>query len=248
MILAMRLAILSDIHGNLEALEAVLADLEGQGVDRTACLGDLVGYGPDPEAVVSLARERGWACVLGNHELGLTDVRQRRWFNPPTRESLRVTRGLLGQASLAWLGGLPRWLALEGCRLVHGFPPDSVVTYLFEVGDEQLRVEMARLAEEVCFVGHTHLLELVSLEPGAGGGLRREALKEGTVALAAGARHLVNAGAVGQPRDGDKRAKYVIWDDRTRELTVRCLAYDAAATAAKILARGLPEINARRLR
>lgn len=240
----MRLAILSDIHGNLEALQAVLEDLDRQGVDRTACLGDVVGYGPDPEEVVALVRGRGLPCVLGNHELGLTDVRQRRWFNPPTRESLRVTRSLLSAGSLAWLGGLPRALVLEGCRLVHGFPPDSVVTYLFEVGDEQLQVEMARLAEEVCFVGHTHLLELVSLGPG---GLSRRPLKQGVTVLEAGGRHLVNAGAVGQPRDGDSRAKYVIWDDRARELSVRCLEYDHAATAAKILARGLPEINARRL-
>jgi diadenosine tetraphosphatase ApaH/serine/threonine PP2A family protein phosphatase len=240
----MRLAILSDIHGNLEALEAVLADLDGQGVDRTACLGDVVGYGPDPEAVVGLVRGRGLASVLGNHELGLTDVRQRRWFNPPTRESLRITRALLSEESLAWLAGLPRSLVVEGCRLVHGFPPESAVTYLFEVGDAQLEAEMARLAEEVCFVGHTHLLELVSLDKD---GLRRRTLKDDTANLAAGGRHLINAGAVGQPRDGDNRAKYVIWDDRTRELTVRRLCYDVGATAAKIVARGLPEINARRL-
>jgi diadenosine tetraphosphatase ApaH/serine/threonine PP2A family protein phosphatase len=240
----MRLAILSDIHGNLEALQAVLADLDGQGVDRTACLGDLVGYGPDPEGVVALARQRGWPCVLGNHELGLSDVRQRRWFNPTTRESLRITRSLLSPGSLAWLEGLPRTLVLEGCRLVHGFPPDSVVTYLFEVGDGQLEGEMARLPERLCFVGHTHLLELVSLGEG---GLSRRPLTAGSVRLEAGERHLVNAGAVGQPRDGDKRAKYVIWDDRTRDLAVRCVVYDQAATAAKIMARGLPEINARRL-
>ncbi len=240
----MRLAILSDIHGNLEALKAVLADLDAQAVDRAASLGDVVGYGPQPEEVVRLLRERGIPSVMGNHELGLSSLAHMRWFNPPTRESLRITKKLLSVESLTWLAGLPRWLVLEGCRLVHGAPPDSVVTYLFEMSDADLARAMGGLAEDLCFVGHTHLLELVSMGQGR---ISRREIGEGELALETGVRHLVNAGAVGQPRDGDNRAKYVIWDSGTRRLSARRVPYDVAATATRIIALGFPDVNARRL-
>lgn len=240
----MRLAILSDIHGNLEAFQAVLADLEGQGADELLGLGDLVGYGPDPEDVVRLARQMGVRSVMGNHELGLSDPACLAWFNPQARHSLELTRAMLSDESLAYLADLPRWRAAHGCRLVHGFPPDSPTTYLFEADEARVAQVMEELPERICFVGHTHELGLMSVRQGR---VRVRPLRQGEVMLEHEGRHLVNAGSVGQPRDGDNRAKYLLYEPDTGRLELRRVAYDIAAVAAKITARGLPEANARRL-
>lgn len=240
----MRIAFLSDIHGNLEALNAVLADLETREAEATACLGDVIGYGPDPEACAELVRERGMPCVLGNHEWGLVRPENQAWFNPQARRSLLQTRDMLSPRTLDWLGGLPVSLVVGPCLLVHGAPPDSVTTYLFQLGDRRLARLLEDMPQPFCCVGHTHELKLVSLTDG---GLERRELGRGLLELPPARRHLFNAGSVGQPRDGDRNAKYVILDSDAVTLEVRFVAYDAEATAAKIRARGLPEINARRL-
>jgi len=240
----MRLAVISDIHGNLEALRRVLDDFPGQGVDAAVCLGDIIGYGPDPQAVARIIRERGIPSVVGNHEQALASRRHRNWFNPVARKTLGVTASLLSPETAAWLGALPPTLLAHGCLFVHGCPPDSARTYLFEVEDEDLARRMAAMPAPLCFVGHTHELALASCLDGL---VTRHELAEGCRELPPHARHIVNAGSVGQPRDPDSRAKYVVWDSLARRLTVRCLAYDAQTTADKILALGLPEQYARRL-
>lgn len=241
----MRIAVLSDIHGNLEALRSVLADLDRRGPEAVYCLGDNLGYGPEPEAVVDLLRSRGVPSVLGNHELGVIDSQYRSWFNQTTRRSLEITAGLIGPETLAYCRGLPASLTAHGCRFVHGLPPENITAYLWEAEDRDLARVMAALPERISFVGHTHMLELVSLA--ADGSLARRRLDGQTTHLDPALRHLVNAGSVGQPRDGDNRAKYVIYDDQTHELMVRRIAYDIARTAQAILARGFPEFNAARL-
>ncbi len=240
----MRLAIISDIHGNLEALRAVLADLGGQAVDQVGCLGDSIGYGPEPEAVVDILRRRGIPSVMGNHELGLADPSSLAWFNPSARQSLLRTAELLSPETMEYNKGLPRSLVLGGCRLVHGCPPESVTRYLFELSRAALISAMNAVDEPICFVGHTHTLALVSLRDKR---LDIRDLGRERVVLGREARHLVNAGSVGQPRDGDNNAKYVIWDDQERLLEVRFVPYDIAATVRGILERGLPEFNAERL-
>ncbi|MCB2226219.1 MAG: metallophosphatase family protein [Desulfarculaceae bacterium] len=240
----MRLAALSDVHGNLEAFRSVLNDLEGQGVEHTVLLGDLVGYGPDPEACVELARELELPAVMGNHELGLSDPKTMAWFNPTARRSLEQVGAMLSPESLAWLGGLPLFLVYGPCRLVHGAPPASATKYYFEMGKAEIVKRMKRIAEPWCLVGHTHELDMCRID---GNEVTRIGLKEGRHDLEPGARYLINAGAVGQPRDGDPRAKYVIVDDQARDIEVRCVPYDVDTTVDKILAKGLPEFNARRL-
>ncbi len=240
----MRLAILSDIHGNLEAFQAVLADLGTVGADLVGSLGDLVGYGPDPEACVRLYRELGISGVMGNHELGLAEAAQMAWFNPTARKSLLQTRDLLSHESLAFLAGLPLYLVQDNCRLVHGAPPDSATVYLFQLEPGEIVQRMDQIEEPLCFVGHTHELGLVRLQ---GDAVEELPLGRGIHRLEEGCRHLVNAGAVGQPRDGDNRAKYVIYDDSDATLEVRFVDYDIPLTVQKIRERGLPEFNATRL-
>lgn len=240
----MRLAILSDIHGNLEAFQAVLADLEQTGADVLGSLGDLVSYGPDPEACVCLARELGISGVMGNHELALTEAGQMEWFNPTARKSLMLTRPMLSQESLAYLAGLPLFLVQDGCRLVHGVPPDSATRYWVQLDNDDLKMRMDSIEQSICFVGHTHKLGLVRVQDDA---VLRVPLGQGLHQLEDNARYLVNAGAVGQPRDGDNRAKYIIYDDRAGTLEVRFVEYDIPLTVQKIRERGLPEFNATRL-
>ncbi len=241
----MRLAVISDIHANLEALRAVLADLQGQATDAVFCLGDNLGYGPEPEAVVDLVRGLDIPTVMGNHELGLVDPAGLAWFNASSRRSLEITRGLVSPATLDYCRGLPLSRSAHGRRLVHGLPPDNPNRYLFEARDRDLAEIMARLPEPVCCVGHTHELGLVILDQA--GRLQRRDLPIGPTPLPPGCRVLVNAGSVGQPRDGDNRAKYVIHDDEAGVLEVRAVVYDIAKTVKAILDLGLPEFNATRL-
>ncbi|WP_243311922.1 metallophosphoesterase family protein [Fundidesulfovibrio agrisoli] len=238
--------VLSDIHANLEALEAVLADIRVTGAQGPLIfLGDMVGYGADPEAVVTRVRSLGALAVQGNHEAGVCDEGRAKRFNPVAWDVVRWTREHLGAESLEWLAGLPRFLSLDGCRLVHGMPPQSVDKYLFQTDEPEVRAIMENLKEPVSFVGHTHLLRLVSLGPD--GGYSSKRLVCGERVLDSGARHLVNCGAVGQPRDGDCHAKYVVYNPATRELDVRFVAYDAQCAARKIVAAGLPATYAERL-
>ncbi|ABK18396.1 metallophosphoesterase family protein [Syntrophobacter fumaroxidans] len=240
----MRIAILSDIHGNLEALEQVLEDLDRQRPDSVVCLGDNVGYGPNPEEVLNIVRERRMPCVMGNHELGVVDAQYLGWFNPLARTSLLITRQLLSSGSLEYIRDLKPFLIHEEGLFVHGCPPDSVTRYLFEVSNRAMAGLFQRMTQAVCFVGHTHDLELVTFD---GARIRRIALGEGVVQLAEGCRHIVNVGSVGQPRDGNNNAKYVIWNVSANSVEIRFLPYDIPRTAEKILRLGFPEINALRL-
>lgn len=240
----MRFAIISDVHSNLEALREVLSDIDRCGVHTVISLGDNIGYGPAPEEVLKLLRLRRIPSIMGNHELGIVDPSSLAWFNPSAKRSLEINRGLLSEVSLAQLKTLKTSLVFRRCLFVHGFPPDSVTTYLFEASDMELRKTLHSMVQEICFVGHTHQMRLISFD---GRTIRSTRLGEGVIHLPPENRYLINAGSVGQPRDGDRCAKYLIWDGDTRLLEVRFVAYDVAKTVEGILLLGLPRINAERL-
>lgn len=240
----MRIAILSDIHGNLEALEAVLSDLQMQQVDQVVCLGDLVGYGPDPEAVVRRVGELGYVSILGNHEAALFSRKDRTWMNFQARENNISTQQLLSQASLDYCTTLPRSAVLAGGRFVHGCPPESVLKYLYMLTDEEVCRILADLAENICFVGHTHELALLEVD---GEQVTRLPFKAGLHVLDSSKKYMANVGSVGQPRDGNSKAKYVIWDSDQATLEVVALTYPKDVTAEKIVARGFPKAYATRL-
>ncbi len=245
----MKIGIISDIHANLEACKRVLDDIDLQQPDRVFCCGDSIGYGPEPEAVVQLLRKRGIPQVLGNHELGCMDRAELAWFNPVARKAIRRTRKMLSRQTLDWINTLPFSLTpwepgLDACYFVHGAPPDSPRTYLFELEDEELPKLFEHTGERVVFVGHTHELTLAWWDGKTAG--RRE-MGQGQHELPPDIRYIVNVGSVGQPRDGDNRAKYVLFDPVRRILDVRFIPYDIKATADAILALGFPEQYARRL-
>jgi predicted phosphodiesterase len=233
----MKLAVISDIHGNLEALKGVLEDIDRSDIDDIICLGDNVGYGPDPEAVVGLLRDRGIPSVMGNHEWGLLDEGHLSWFNPSARRVSIETRKLISDETMEYIRGLPFFMTLEGCRFVHGFPPDEVATYLFDVTWNRFEEMFQDMKEGICFVGHTHTLRLISYSEGD---VKSIPLFKGPNTLFIDNKYIVNAGSVGQPRDGHNEAKYVVWDDSTLVLVVRLLSYDIQKTVDKIIALGFP--------
>ena len=240
----MKIAVLSDIHGNMDAFEKVIEDIERCRPDAVYSLGDNIGYGPEPERAIQALIRLQIPSVLGNHELAVNDSGFLPWFNPSARESLIRTFDMLSPDSLTFIRELPTHLTAESLRFVHGFPPDSPTLYTFQVEAHTKRQVLSELTERICFVGHTHILEIVEYD---GHTLVDLACREGLNALHPDRKHLINIGSVGQPRDGDIRAKYVIWDSAEDSLDIRCVPYDAQAAAAKIIAAGLPELHARRL-
>lgn len=240
----MKVAVLADIHGNLEAFEAVSADLQQQGADRVVCLGDNIGYGPNPEEVVGRIRQLGYTSVLGNHEFALMDARARRWFNFQAAENNIATEKLLSKDNKQYCCHLPTFSTLEKAHFVHAFPLDSVFRYLNRQSDEKIAALFASTTPGLFFVGHTHRLVLVT---GNKGVVTRRALAQETVQLEPDSKYIVNCGSVGQPRDGDRRAKYLLWDYAARQLLIRFVAYDNMKTMKKIRDRKFPEIYAMRL-
>jgi predicted phosphodiesterase len=240
----MKVAVLSDIHGNLEALEAVTADIDQRGADRVICLGDNIGYGPDPEEVVRRIRDLSYVSILGNHEFALFDMRARRWMNFQAEENNIATANLLSEESLTYCYTLPKSLALDQAYFVHGFPPFSVFRYLNRQSDDRLAALFDTASFSLLFLGHTHKLQLVRKERGT---IVRRPLGQERLELQPDQKYVINAGSVGQPRDGDNHAKYLLWDSVAATLEVLFVAYDYPATMQKIRGRGFPEAYAARL-
>jgi diadenosine tetraphosphatase ApaH/serine/threonine PP2A family protein phosphatase len=237
--------VLSDIHANLEALEAVLA--AGARTDGVLVLGDLVGYGADPNAVIARVRRLPAATIIrGNHDKVGAGIDSMESFNHLARRAIEWTADALTPANRDWLAQLPRGPVIvdERVEICHGAPFDEDC-YLFDELD--VRRALASLVRPLCLFGHTHVPAAFQrldgrfhvLEPPRGASFE--------IGLQEDARYLVNCGAVGQPRDGDDRAAFGLLDTSARRLTVRRVPYDVGAAQAKIVAAGLPEILAQRL-
>ena len=239
----MKIAVMSDVHGNLEALDAVLEDVYSQRIEKIVCIGDLIGYGPNPEEVIQKIRQIDVCCTMGNHELGILFKLERKWFNPKVRKNLSLTEKLLSPGSLDFIAGLPNTHTLNNSLFVHGFPPASVKTYLFEKDTDEIARWFLTPGPKLTFVGHTHDLEVVAWD---GRRADRNPLRQDRVVLDK-SKYIINVGSVGQPRDGDNRAKYVIWDPVEGNIEVRFVPYDIQTTVDKIMERGFPEYNASRL-
>jgi predicted phosphodiesterase len=236
-----RYALISDIHGNLEALEAVLADVRAAACDRVGCLGDIVGYGADPNACVERVREIASVSLLGNHDAAATGIHPDSGFNEIARRAIRRTRVALSESSAAYIRGLP--LVHDGgeIHLSHAHPvePQEFV-YVFN-GDDLSPLFDATTARILAF-GHTHI-------PGVGDDRERvlNRFASGTVPLLEGTRYVMNVGSVGQPRDHDPRAAWGLLDLHAGTYEQRRVAYDVEQAAKKILRLGLPPVLAERL-
>jgi diadenosine tetraphosphatase ApaH/serine/threonine PP2A family protein phosphatase len=236
-----RYAILSDIHGNLEALHAVLDDCSGR-VDAVLCLGDTVGYGADPLACVELIAERAQAIVGGNHEHAVGGLLGLGWFNRHARVAAEWTRERLDEDHRAYLRALPLLTEVADATLVHASPAQPE-EWDYLVTAEDGFAAFPHFATRWCFVGHSHVPGAWSLgstgpEHHPGGGLLQSER---------GRRYIVNVGSVGQPRDHDPRAAYAVWDAEAGRTQIHRVTYDVGTARRKIVEAGLPRLLADRL-
>ncbi len=240
--LAMRVAVISDIHSNLHALEAVLRDIEAERPDEIWCLGDVVGYGPRPNECADIVRERAAIVLVGNHDLASIGKLSTSDFGPLAAESAHWTERTLGAAQAEWLRGLEPAGVRAGLELYHGSARDPVWEYVLteEVALENLRATSA----PIVLVGHSHLALALSWDgEQLDGGLAPGGMELET----AGARWLINPGSVGQPRDGDARAAWLLIDIAAGRAAFRRVPYPIERTQAEMRVAGLPEDLAVRL-
>ncbi len=241
----MRYLVLTDIHANLEALEACLADAAARGYDRTLVLGDLVGYGADPNAVV--ARIRGidpLAIVRGNHDKVACGMEEADGFNSVARNAVRWTFDVLTAEHRAWLADLPQGphQVSELVEICHGSPFDEDA-YVFDELDAARALKAS--SRPLCLFGHTHCPVAFELSSEGLGSFAPS--DQSRVQLIDGSKHLVNPGSVGQPRDGDPRAAYAIVDEDARCVDMFRVKYAVGEAQAKVIKAGLPEVLVQRL-
>jgi diadenosine tetraphosphatase ApaH/serine/threonine PP2A family protein phosphatase len=240
----MRIAILSDVHGNRHALEAVLADVRTRGADELWCLGDLVGYGADPDACVALVTAHCAVVLAGNHDLAVTGALPIEDFSHDAARAARWTRESLAPDHLEALEALRPTAARDGIGLFHASPRDPVWEYVVS----ELVAELCLDAqdERVCLVGHSHVaLSFSRHDDGRRADGAARAADE--VADLSAGEWLVNPGSVGQPRDGDPRAAWLELDTERQRARWRRVAYDVAGAQAAIREAGLPPSLAQRL-
>ena len=236
----MRYGIISDIHSNLEALDAVIEALEDHGVDAYLSTGDIVGYGADPVACVERVRDLGTTVVGGNHDWAVAEKLSIDYFNAYAREAIYWTQERLSEAHLRYLRELPLTKRVEEITLVHGtlFEPSNF-DYLLTSYDAHLSLQVQET--KLCLVGHSHVPITFVLDGTVTFTFESETnLSDVTKAI-------VNPGSVGQPRDDDPRASYGVYDTGTRTISIERVDYDIEGATSKILRAGLPEVLAERL-
>lgn len=223
---------MADIHANLEALKAVLADAKDQGCNQYAFLGDFVGYCADPKACLEIVRAMDAPCVKGNHDEYCTTDLPLDYCNPRAAKVVQWTRKQLSEADRQWLRNLPYSRSVEGFTIVHsGLDRPERWSYIFD--NLAATASMAQQKTAICFYGHTHIPVVF---------IRDTVVRGGTYSklkLEAGKQYLINPGAVGQPRDNNPKAAYVVYDVGSRTIEVRRLTYDIAAAQRKIRDAGL---------
>jgi diadenosine tetraphosphatase ApaH/serine/threonine PP2A family protein phosphatase len=242
----LRVAVLSDIHSNRQALEAVLAAVEEAGVEEAWCLGDMVGYGADPDACTALVRERCSTCLVGNHDLAVLGELDIATFSEGAAAAVGWTRENVKQETLDYLASLDPVGSRGGVGLFHASPRDPVWEYVLST--DQAEAGFEAMEERVGLVGHSHIALFFVNLPGARRGHAQGAQADGgaEIELDEG-EWLLNPGSVGQPRDGDPRAAWLELDTAAWTARWHRVDYDIEAAAAAIRSAGLPEPLAERL-
>jgi diadenosine tetraphosphatase ApaH/serine/threonine PP2A family protein phosphatase len=246
----MKLAVLSDVHGNLEALNAVLEDVCARQADQIVFLGDAVGYGADPEACMAKIREKANVVLAGNHDHAAALDEEFNEFNPEARESLEWTRSVLSDSIRSYLAELPLWRSSRLIMLAHGSPANPE-QWDYVLNQSQAARAFATCPHRLMFIGHSHLpnafVELEYKRMFAGEIRRVEQVPPNRVLVEEQYRYLFDVGSVGQPRDHDPRASYGLYDSDAGEYRLIRVPYDVDKAAEKIRSAGLPEASAERL-
>jgi diadenosine tetraphosphatase ApaH/serine/threonine PP2A family protein phosphatase len=238
----MRILVISDIHGNLTALDTVLS--AAGDFEATWCLGDLVGYGPNPNEVIERIRNLpGLLCLIGNHDAAALNQIDTGAFNPEARQAVQWTQKNLTETSVYFLRSLPEKLVSSEVTLAHGSPRYPVWEYLLDTRSAQHNFDY--FETPFCFVGHTHLPVIYNLDS-------KESLTQFSIPLPNTIikltwRSIVNPGSVGQPRDRDTRAAFAIYDSTENTWEYRRVVYDIGEVQAQMARAGLPERHIQRL-
>ena len=241
----MHVAIVSDIHGNRQAFEAVLEAARDAGAEEVWCLGDLVGYGADPDACVRLARDRVAICLAGNHDLAVTGELGMDDFSRNAALSARWTQQVMAEDNLTYLRELKPAGAEDEYGLYHASPRDPVWEYV--LSDLLADRCFDEAPQRVCFIGHSHVALAFTRTEDDGAHARGAIREPGQTAALDEGSWLLNPGSVGQPRDGDPRAAWLLLDRQRARAEWRRTEYDVAGAAAAIRAAGLPDSLAERL-
>ncbi|MCK4251938.1 metallophosphoesterase family protein [candidate division WOR-3 bacterium] len=238
----MKAAIISDIHSNLEALQAVIKDIKKRRIKRILCLGDLVGYGANPDECIELCMRETKIIVAGNHDwaaIGKTDISV---FNPVAAEAIRWTQKNISKKNFNRLNKLELIETVDSILLVHASPqkPEQW-DYLFTLDEFKRQFEFFKT--QVCFVGHSHIPSVVFQEANG----YTDFLRDNPFPLIDNRKYIINIGSVGQPRDLDPRASYAIYDGNNKSIDIIRLDYNIPLAQQKIIDAGLPEVLADRL-
>jgi diadenosine tetraphosphatase ApaH/serine/threonine PP2A family protein phosphatase len=245
----MKIAVVSDIHANLAALQAVLADIDAVAPDAAIWhTGDIVGYNAEPNEVIALLRERSAAGVMGNHDAAVLGELDVSWFNPEAAAAVKWTATHLTPENATWLHALPRISEMGAATLVHASLLKPLEEYVIDA--ESARENLFALSTPVLFHGHTHVPAYWALRGGQSSVIDIDGRAQPLLSPS-----LINVGSVGQPRDGDVRASWVLWDRSDDGSAIgalgtvqwRRVAYDVARTQSLVRAAGLPEFLAERL-
>ncbi len=236
----MKFAIFGDIHANLEALETVLDDAKANVCTHYACIGDIVGYNANPSECVQRVRELDCPVVRGNHDDEAIVDTPLNGLNPLAKEALEWTRSHLGEEERDWLKGLRLVRQVRDFTIVHA-TLDSPGGWGYVTNKFDAMASFSYQFTSVCFYGHTHTPRFYVKAEGV------HAVPGDTIPIESGKKYFINVGSVGQPRDGDWRASYAIYDMGTQKVTVRRIEYDLEKAQQKILDAGLPEMLANRL-
>lgn len=229
----MRIAIISDIHSNLEALQKAFEIIDRKNIDEIVCLGDVVGYGADPNRCLELVRHRTTHILMGNHDEAAIDLSVTRYFNQFARHAAYWTSEKLTEENLEFLKALPLRLELWGLTFVHSTPRNTEEwNYIFSSFEAHQYFDA--FDTKICFVGHSHVPGIYS-EDGR------------TATVKPNLRYIINVGSVGQPRDGDPRLSFGIFDTEAWRYEHVRSEYDTYAAATKIMQQGLPRYLGERL-
>lgn len=236
----MKYGVFSDIHGNYEALKAVLDDMDSQGVEDYICLGDLVGYGSDPGAVLDTVRDLSSIIVAGNHDYGIAGYLSLSYFNRYAREVARWTQDQLSDEQLTFLSNLPLRDENSEAVFVHStIESPELFEYVLTAYDAH--VNLKKQTRTVSFHGHSHVPVNFLLNEAVSHN------QDSVVSVGESKKAMVNPGSVGQPRDGDSRAAYAIYDSDEEKIEIRRVKYNIDKASEKIQKAGLPKILGERL-
>jgi len=241
-----RVAVITDIHANLPALEAVLAAAEDAGVEETWCLGDVVGYGVEPDTCADLVRERCQVCLTGNHDIAVLGGLDISAFSEAAAVAVEWTRANVAERTLEFLRELEPASERGGIGLFHASPRDPVWEYV--LSREQADAGMDANPQRIGLIGHSHVALFFNRPAGGEGGETRAAeAGDGTLLDLGDGEWLINPGSVGQPRDGDPRAAWLELDTEAMTAVFRRVPYEIERAAEPIVEAGLPSRLANRL-